>query len=329
MKGFTLIELLVVVAIIALLISILVPSLARAREQTKQVRCGTNLQQIGVAIGNCQYENKGHNPTWDDGGVIGNQGDVMLTWVDVLYDMNYTGNVNVSFCPTDKRPDPSAMERGTAWSFSFVDQFGVGQQKRPGVRTSYAINSLIHYNWPQDRWKNASRQVMAMDGFWTWHGNMSAHWTMYHTLYGYTPGFETPNWEGAMCGWRHGSGFGANILFCDWHVDVVKPRVPKSILEWSRKLIDTSRVFTWLPGETTTRYDYDPYGSGDVVDWRTRKPEFMSAQAENQRPPDPSFPLQGPGSWRFPYSMSPELNCNWRTHFRLWKKLPADPKNRL
>jgi prepilin-type N-terminal cleavage/methylation domain-containing protein len=60
-RGFTLIELLVVVAIIALLISILLPSLARARELSKRAVCAAN--EAGIGKGFATYASS-NNDTW-------------------------------------------------------------------------------------------------------------------------------------------------------------------------------------------------------------------------------------------------------------------------
>ena len=61
-KGFTLIELLVVISIIALLLSILMPAMGKAREQARRTYCATNLHNISTALIASALENDGQFP---------------------------------------------------------------------------------------------------------------------------------------------------------------------------------------------------------------------------------------------------------------------------
>jgi len=61
-RGFTLVELLVVIGIIAVLVSVLMPSLGRAREAANQAKCLSNLRQLGVAFVMYANESNGKFP---------------------------------------------------------------------------------------------------------------------------------------------------------------------------------------------------------------------------------------------------------------------------
>ncbi len=325
-SAFTLIELLVVVAIIALLISILLPSLNSARQQAKRAKCAANLSGIGKAVQSCWTENREFGPSWDDGEKKVGATWFMYSWVDTLFDLDYVGDIKVQICPNDKRPDEATRLWGIAWGFRFVNEFMRGEPPKPGVRTSYALNIQMHFNFPRDRFKDAGRQVYAADGWWTWFSSINAAWLMApRVLNGQPDPSAFPNQGGTGVGWRHGNDNSANLLFCDGHVASLAPRSTNlaTLQDLWFKTVDTSKQFTWLPGENPSRakehrYDQMNYPGRDT-NYDGRYPSWYFPRLNNT-----GGKWVGPqgGDNFHPFAYPEELNAVWRTHNNAWRKLP-------
>ena len=74
-KAFTLIELLVVISIIAILAAMLMPALARAREEARKTQCRNNVHNIGIGFNLFRNDNNDIFPAWVGFGAPGDSSD--------------------------------------------------------------------------------------------------------------------------------------------------------------------------------------------------------------------------------------------------------------
>jgi prepilin-type N-terminal cleavage/methylation domain-containing protein/prepilin-type processing-associated H-X9-DG protein len=243
--GFTLVELLVVIGVIAVLISLLLPALNKARESANRLACASNMRQVGQIMFMYVSENQGTLPfSAADFSTPALSYNRVYSWDDLL--SRYFGveltqaHLDSWYIPEDLRPrvlrcPNDRVSSGRSYAMAGAQEYTGAHPRKPTGTASTAANGF----WPLPVKLSSVRHgattlllvedpaSLNVSGQLTWGGETTGG-----TLpNGRTPGnsfkarVEHPNglapifWNSEHGGWPiHGSAWHRNYLYADGHV---------------------------------------------------------------------------------------------------------------
>lgn len=271
--GFTLVELLVVIGIIALLISVLLPALNRAREAGKRVACASNMRQIAIAMEMYMVDSKGVYPpaVFFDGWKNSTYNGARAVGFDALLrkylgqpqsDPKLPGDIPVFKCPNDdltrfyylpKEAGIRTYNMPSSWGW---DPYYWNRRDKsnfpPNIDAGTVLNRGIGQYWDgmnaapmwvkKNMVKPATKALLLVERSYS-HSVQSCVGDS--APYGYSitrPGqqlyFNNLAYGNPMLHARRGTETIAmfNYLFCDGHVELLRPKETVrdySTLVWS------------------------------------------------------------------------------------------------
>ncbi|HKS35597.1 MAG TPA: DUF1559 domain-containing protein [Verrucomicrobiae bacterium] len=236
-KGFTLIELLVVIAVIAILAALLLPALTKAKASAKSAACKSNLRQLGCALAMYVEDNRKYpGPVLEDDGGLGIHaftgwteaidpyipGLATVGVVDTTRDARYYYRQTILTCPAVPIDHVwiSPWHRawvyqrgygynvmGSGWFPGDVQQLGLGPLLVGRVRNESKAGAVV---WISDTRVRAPGDMIAIaDSYEKDMGN----WNML---------FPEAPWKPGISPFGAAHNQGANVVFCDGHVEYGK-----------------------------------------------------------------------------------------------------------